>query len=107
MASDNSSFADLGPPTPATATDGFESECFDAEAMRARYGIDAAKHCWAEVAKRSRLYHQLTAFLGAHGEQPQSFAPKVGVQRLSEIEELVGTAPKAKDGGAKLWAWAR
>ena len=95
MASDNSSFADLGPPTPATATDGFESECFDAEAMRARYGIDAAKHCWAEVAKRSRLYHQLTAFLGAHGEQPQSFAPKVGVQRLSEIEELVGTAPKA------------
>ena len=29
MASDNSSFADLGPPTPATATDGFESECFD------------------------------------------------------------------------------
>ena len=97
MSSDNSSFADLGTaPAPTLTTDGFETECFDAEAVRARYGIDPATHCWAEVERGASLYYQLTAFLGAHGEQPRSFAPKVGVQRLSELEELVGTADKAK-----------
>ena len=54
-----------------------------------------AKHCWAEVASGA-LYNQLTAYFGMHGEQPQSFSPKVGMQRLSELEELVGTATKTK-----------
>ena len=95
--SDQSSFTDLVPAhAPARASDGFETECFDAEAVRTRYGIDPAKHCWAEVGSDAPLYSQLTAYLGTHGEQPQSFAPKVGMQRLSEVEELVGTAPKTK-----------
>ena len=95
--SHQSSFPDLVPAhVPAPASDGFETECFDAEAVRARFGIDPAKHCWAEVASGAPLYSQLIAYFGTQGEQPQSFAPKVGMQRLSDLEELVGTATKTK-----------
>jgi len=89
----------LAPEKPAPgapARDGFETECFDADAVRTRYGIDPEKHCWAEVASNANLYSQLTVYFRKHSDQPQSFAPKVGMQRLLELEELVGTTVKTK-----------
>ena len=46
MSSDNSSFADIVPAhATAPATDSFETECFDADDVRTRYGIDTTRHC--------------------------------------------------------------
>jgi chaperone BCS1 len=92
----DSSFTEVEPSRPTPRSNTFETECFDADIVRTRYGIDPDKHCWAEVSTGENLYNQLLAYLGRHGEQARSFAPKVGVQELTDVEEMLGEHAPAK-----------
>lgn len=74
----------------------YESEAFDPEAVRKRYGIDPEQHVWAELSSSSSLYGLLTKYLARHGEKQRSFAPKMGVKKLSTVEEMLGDEEPAK-----------
>lgn len=74
----------------------FETEAFDFEAVRTRYGIDPEQHVWAEVKRDDALYGLLTVYLARHGEAQRSFAPKMGVKQLSSIEEMLAEEEPAK-----------
>ena len=66
----------------------FETDCFDSDVVRKRYGIDLEQHCWAEIRNTGNLYKHLTAFLGKYATH--SFEPCVGVKELSCAEEMFG-----------------
>jgi mitochondrial chaperone BCS1 len=86
------SFAEIDAPqqpSGATLHTPFETECFDADAVFKRYGINPAVHSWAEVSKDENLYKKLTAYLGKHGLQQRSFSPMVVVKEIDEAEELL------------------
>ncbi len=86
------SFAEIDAPQTQGGTtlhNPFETECFDADAVFKRYGINPAVHSWAEVSKDENLYKQLTAFMGKHGLQQRSLSPLVVVKEMDEAEELL------------------
>lgn len=67
----------------------YETEAFDVEDVRKRYGIDPDQHVWAEVKCGDTLYGLLTVYLARHGAAQRSYAPKMGVKKLSAVEEIL------------------
>eukprot|EP00286_Rhodomonas_abbreviata_P028753 CAMPEP_0181307498 /NCGR_PEP_ID=MMETSP1101-20121128/10916_1 /TAXON_ID=46948 /ORGANISM="Rhodomonas abbreviata, Strain Caron Lab Isolate" /LENGTH=502 /DNA_ID=CAMNT_0023413727 /DNA_START=178 /DNA_END=1683 /DNA_ORIENTATION=- len=69
----------------------FHMSIFDAPYLEQHYGIDADDSVWMEIRKGDRLYTPMLKHISCNSKHTlNSFIPKLGSQRTSLIDDLLG-----------------